>query len=141
MLIQYTKRLDCHFLTVTESDIFEIIGYLDEVASTNFYHLGLCLGLRHSSIKDMMHSETYQADMIAAWLRREGDVHKRSGIPTWRSLVKALKNNQVGQKGIARKISRDKNITTEPDPNSQHHDTSEQNIGANLKPRSSCTCS
>ena len=89
----------------------------------------------------MLRSETYQADMIAAWLRMEGDVHKRSGIPTWRSLVKALKNDQVGQEGIASVILRDKNITTEPDPNSPHHGTSEQNTGANPKPRSSCTCS
>ena len=123
------RHLTVIFPTIAESDIFEITGYLSDLDGTNFYHLGLCLGLRHSSIKDMLRSDTYRADVIAAWLRMEGDVHKRSGIPTWRSLVKALKNNQVGQKGIARKISRDKNITTEPDPNSQHHDTGEQNAG------------
>ena len=88
-----------------------------------------------------MHSETYREDVIAAWLRRQDDVDKNTGIPTWSTLVKALRDRQVGQKGLARIISIDKNITTEPDPNSPHHDTSEQNTAAKVNTRASCTCS
>ena len=88
-----------------------------------------------------MYSATYREDMIAAWLRRQDDVGQKTGIPTWRTLVKALRNRQVGQEGIARIISIDKNITIEPDPNSPHHDTSEQNTAAKVNTRASCTCS
>ena len=92
-----------------ESDIFEITGYLHQLDRKNFRLLGMCLGLRRSSIEDMMHSESYRADVIAAWLRRQDDVDKKTGIPTWRTLVKALRNPQVGQAGIASVISN--NIT------------------------------
>ena len=57
-------------------------------------------------------------NVIAAWLRREGGVNKMTGIPTWRSLVKALWDRQVGRKGIAKDISINKDITTEPYPDS-----------------------
>ena len=87
----------------------------------------------------MMHSETYREDVIAAWLRRQDDVDQKTGIPTWSTLVKALRDRQVGQKGLARIISTDKNITT--DPNSPHHNTSEQNTAARVNTRASCTCS
>ena len=89
----------------------------------------------------MMHLETYRGDMIHAWLQRQDNVDKKTGIPTWRTLVKALRDRQVGQKGLARIISIDKNITTEPDPNSPHHDTSKQNTAAKVNTRASCTCS
>ena len=144
MLTQLTKRCDCNFfLHIAESDIFEISGYLHKLDRTNFFRLGLCLGLRHSSIEDMKHSETYREDIIAAWLRRQDDVDQKTGIPTWRTLVKALENPQIGQVGIARTISSDKNIITESDTNSQHQDTSEQNVASNYRSntRPSCTCS
>ena len=106
--------MDVIFIVFTaESDICEIAGYLGQLDRANFCRLGLCLGLRHSSIKDMMHSETYREDMIAAWLRREGDVDKKTGVPTWRTLVKALRNPRVKQDGIAGDISSEKNITTD----------------------------
>ena len=70
------------------------------------------LGLRHSSLKDM-NSETYKTDVIAAWIRREGDVDQKTGTPTWSSLVKALMDPYVGQEGIAHDISRAKNIATD----------------------------
>ena len=57
-------------------------------------------------------------NVIAVWLRREGDVNKMTGIPTWRSLVKTLWDHQVRQEGIVKDISIDKDITTEPYPDS-----------------------
>ena len=60
-----------------------------------------------------MYSETYREDVIAAWLRREGDVDKKTGAPTWSSLVKALRDPYVGQEGIAHEISNAKNIAND----------------------------
>ena len=95
-------------LLTAESDIIEISKYLNQLNRTHFFTLGMCLGLRHSSLKDMMHSEMYKTDVIAAWIRREGDVDQKTGAPTWSSLVKALMD--VGQKGIAQNIATDSNL-------------------------------
>ena len=117
ILTQSTKGNNCIFPTcIAKGYIFEISGYLWELDRQNFLHLGLCLGLRYSSIMDMIHSETYRADVIAAWLQRQDDVDQKTGVPTWRTLVKALQNPQIMQEGIARRISIDKSITTQPDP-------------------------
>ena len=47
--------------------------------------------------------------MIAAWLQKEDDVTRR-GLPTWETLVKALRNDRVNQNGVAEKIVTDKNV-------------------------------
>ena len=47
--------------------------------------------------------------MIAAWLQKEDDVTRR-GLPTWETLVKALRNDRVNQNGVADKIASDKNV-------------------------------
>ena len=60
----------------------------------------------------MLQSPTYREDIIAAWIQRQDQVLQQSGAPTWQTLVKALKNPQVGQGGIANDISRHKNIHT-----------------------------
>ena len=41
-------------------------------------------------------------EMVAAWPRREDYVLTKTGEPTWRSLIKALK--KAGQKGVANDI-------------------------------------
>ena len=49
--------------------------------------------------------------MIDAWLQKE-DQATKMGVPTWESLVKALKHRRVNQIEIAKKIEADKlNLT------------------------------
>ena len=95
-----------------ESDVFEICGYLHGLDKRSIFSLGLCLGLNYAKVEDMLQSPTYREDIIAAWIQRQDQVLQKSGVPTWHTLVKALKNPQVGQGGIASDISSDKNIHT-----------------------------
>ena len=97
---------------IGESDIFEICGYLHGLDKRSIFSLGLCLGLNYAKVEDMLQSPTYQEDIIAAWIQRQDQVLQKSGAPTWQTLVKALKNPQVGQGGIANDISKAKNIHT-----------------------------
>ena len=96
-VVKHEKWWMLSIVFTAESDICEIAGHLGQLDRPNLHCLGLCLGLRHSSIKDMMHSETYREDMIAAWLRREGDVDKKTGVPTWRTLVKESLEEPLSQ--------------------------------------------
>ena len=57
----------------------------------------------------MESSNTFRENMIAAWLQKEDDVTRR-GLPTWETLVKALRNDRVNQNGVADKIASDKNV-------------------------------
>jgi len=84
--------------------LIEITDYLFELNKTHIYHLGLVLGLSHHRLKDMKDSETFLDDMIAAWLQKVDRVE----VPTWQSLVKALKHQRVKQTGIASEIEKDK---------------------------------
>ena len=73
------------------------------------YVLGQALGLTQRKVKVMTESDTFLDEVIAAWLRREDLVEKR-GMPTWRTLVKALRHPRIGQNGLANDISRDKGL-------------------------------
>ena len=55
----------------------------------------------------MRESDTFQEDMIAAWLLKEDQVLKK-GKPTWETLVKALRSPKVGKTEVARKIEAEK---------------------------------
>ena len=55
----------------------------------------------------MRDSTNFLQDMLAGWLQRVDWVLK-AGVPTWRRLVKALKDPRVGQNGVANKIEQDK---------------------------------
>ena len=59
----------------------------------------------------MRDSDTFIDDMIAAWLQKEDQVLER-GVPTWETLVKALRHRRVNQIGVAEKIETEKlNVT------------------------------
>ena len=58
----------------------------------------------------MASSETFRDDMIAAWLQKEDQVTKR-GMPTWETLVKALRDRRVNQTGVADKIETEKMVS------------------------------
>ena len=90
-------------------DLLEVTEYLLNLKQTDIYYLGLTLGLTHPHLKNMESSTTFREDMIAAWLQKEDQVTRR-GLPTWETLVKALRNDRVNQNGVADKIATDKNV-------------------------------
>ena len=55
----------------------------------------------------MRDSDTFRDDMIDAWLQKEDQATKH-GVPTWETLVKALKHCRVNQIEVAKRIEADK---------------------------------
>ena len=92
-----------------EGDQFAITTYLMSLDRTTVYTLGQALGLSQWKVEHMMASEIFLDKVISAWLRREDHVEK-IGMPTWRTLVKALRHPRIGQNGLANDISRDKGL-------------------------------
>ena len=91
-------------------DLVEVTDYLLGLQHIDIYNLGLTLGLHQPHLKKMKTSEMFRDDVIAAWLQKEDEVVKL-GIPTWETLVKALRHPRVNQTGVASKIAADKNVT------------------------------
>ena len=81
-------------------DVYEVTNYLLNLGQTDIYNLGLTLGLNQPRVRKMKDSETFRDDVIAAWLQKEDQVTRR-GVPTWESLVKALRHPRVNQTGLA----------------------------------------
>ena len=99
----------CFFNTPDDGDILEIADYLINLDKTQVYHLGIILGLSQRKVKTMEDSKTFLDDILTAWIRKEDYVERR-GLPTWETLVRALRHPRIGQTGLANDISRDKNI-------------------------------
>jgi hypothetical protein len=78
---------------------FEVSRYLSDLDNEQIVQVGLALGMNYAKLKRM---RSLPGDMVAAWLRREDDVLEVSGVPTWKALSEALKDN--GQTGLAMKI-------------------------------------
>ena len=103
------RYLFCCIIHTAIHDLLEVTDYLLNLKQTDIYYLGLTLGLTHPHLKNMESSNTFRENMIAAWLQKEDDVTRR-GLPTWETLVKALRNDRVNQNGVADKIASDKNV-------------------------------
>ena len=88
-------------------DHLEVTNYLLDFGQTDIHNLGITLGLYHRHLRSMRDSETFRDDMIDAWLQKEDQVLKR-GLPTWKTLVKALKDRRVNHIGLAEKIENEK---------------------------------
>ena len=88
-------------------DLAEIISYLHPLDKTAVCNLGLVLGLDYNRLKALMDTPTFLQDMLAGWLQGVDQV-LQTGVPTWKRLVEALKDQRVGQNGLASKIERDK---------------------------------
>ena len=86
------------------------MGYLHTLDKNQLTNLGLVLGLSLHRVRGLMDSTTFLGDMILTWLSQADQVAARSGVPTWRSLVKALRHELLGQNGIANQIATDKNL-------------------------------
>ena len=68
------------------------------------------LGLSLPRVRELMDSVTFLGDMISSWLQQADQVATKSGVPTWRALVRALRDPLLGQNGIASQIARDKSL-------------------------------
>ena len=99
-----------YFISVSdEGDQLDITTYLTPLDRATVYILGQALGLTQRKVENMKESDIFLDKVVAAWLRQEDHVEKR-GMPTWRTLVKALKHQRIGQNGIANKISTEKGL-------------------------------
>ena len=56
-------------------------------------------------------SELFLDEVLTMWLRREDKV-QTTGIPSWKTLVNALRQPKLGQDGIATRICTDKGISS-----------------------------
>ena len=84
-----------------DSDSFKVISHLQKLDSDQMIDVGGALGLSYSKLRKMT---KFPDDMVASWLRREDFVVSKSGEPTLRTLVEALR--MVGQEGTARDIEK-----------------------------------
>ena len=82
------------FIHVAIGGLAQVTDYLLSLSNINIYNLGLILGLHQHHLKEMKTSEAFRDDMIAAWLQKEDQVLNK-GIPTWKTLVKALRDPRV----------------------------------------------
>ena len=88
----------------------DIMRFLHTLDKTQLSHLGMVLGLSRHRVRGMKDSDYFLEDMISSWLQQADQVATKSGIPTWRSLVRALRDPLLGQNGIASQIARDKSL-------------------------------
>lgn len=77
----------------------DICEALKDLNLSHCVELGGALGLSHNKCKEFSNI----GELVASWLRREDDVLKRYGEPTWSKLADALK--RIGQTGICQDIT------------------------------------
>ena len=74
---------------------------LKDLPPSELRNLGGALGLSYATLTKMADHDLPNK-MVAAWLRREDYVLKRSGKPTWNTLANKLE--EIGQTGLAEDI-------------------------------------
>ena len=80
-------------------DHFEICKSIKVLNNEQLRELGTALGLDYANLKRM---STLPEDMVDAWIKGMDNVLKKSGPPSWTSLIKALK--KINQEGVASTI-------------------------------------
>ena len=96
-------------LATAIDDHYDVTNYLLYLGTTHIYNLGQTLGLNQPHVRSMRDSDTFRDDVIAAWLQREDQVTRR-GVPTWRTLVGALRDRRVKQTGVADTIAAERGV-------------------------------
>ena len=89
--------------------LHDISSYLHPLDKKAVFNLGLVLGLNYNRLKEMIDSSSFLQDMLAGWLQQVDQVLS-TGVPTWTRLVEALKDQTVGQNGLASKIEEKKQL-------------------------------
>ena len=97
----------CMFRFTAIDDLVDVTDYLLKLGDVDLHDLGLILGLNLPRLQNLKSSKTFKDDMIAAWLHKEDQVAKR-GMPTWETLMKALRHPRLGKTVIADKIAKEK---------------------------------
>ena len=88
-------------MQLTVDDHFKITEYLRSLNTEDLIRLGGALGLHYTTMEKM---KSLCNSLVLAWLNQQDNVMKRSGIPTWESLIKALRT--IGHEGVARAIAK-----------------------------------
>ena len=96
--------------TTDDSNMREISKYLMKLDKTHLLNLGVVLGLSYQRLKGLQDSLTFRNDLVYGWILKQDYVIEKGLLPTWRNLVVALRDEQVGQTGVANDIARDKGI-------------------------------
>ena len=74
----------------------------------SWFDLGLAMGLYYHTLKviqtECFNDDDRLRDALAAWLRRK-DMVPQQGLPSWRSLTRALSHPLVNQRRLADEIA------------------------------------
>ena len=89
---------------LTMDDHHAVTRHLRDLTNPVLIMLGGELGLHYPSMKNMQ--SPIMGELVAAWLNGEDHVLTTSGLPSWASLIKALKC--IDQPGIAHNIEEGK---------------------------------
>ncbi len=65
---------------------------LKDLGKPQIVKVGVSLGLYYENLYDL-NSDDIPHNMVHMWLIKQDNVIKESGTPTWRSLIKALQDN------------------------------------------------
>lgn len=79
----------------------KVLHYLKDLSTEKLLELGGNLGLNPTEL-DKIPSQGLARQLSIGWIQEQYNVKEASGIPTWRNLIKALK--EVGATGVADKI-------------------------------------
>lgn len=90
-------------LPTGDDQLPDIMRYLNNVDRASVTNLGLVLGLQYNTMKNLS-SDTFLNDVVTRWLGRTENVLSK-GTPSWRCLVKGLRDKLVKQNGIANEIA------------------------------------
>ena len=77
----------------------DVCEALKDLNLSHYVQLGGALGLSYNTYRKFSNV----GDLVASWLRREDDVLRKSGEPTWSKLADAL--DKIGQTGISQDIT------------------------------------
>ena len=90
-------------------DLLQIHKYLRDLNKKELSTLGQVLGLSHATVTNRREGSSaseYCDNILVAWLLGQDRVLK-SGKPSWRTLIRALRSNHLRHNGIADKIERE----------------------------------
>lgn len=80
----------------------KVMKHLKDLPNEELIRLGSVLGVSHFKLERYKHQDDLCYCIVAAWLRAEGDVLRKSGRPSWERLTKALE--EICENGIKQDI-------------------------------------